>query len=56
MQQHYVVAHAVWGGHTFLGAGGHMFEKGAFSVASRATNLAYKVGSFGLRSFISISP
>ena len=27
-----------------LDAGGHMFEKGVFTLASRATNLAYKVG------------
>ena len=26
-----------------------MFERGAFSMASRATNLAYKVSHFGLR-------
>ena len=45
-----------WGDSMLLGAGGHMFERGAFSVASRATNLAYKVSEIGLRSFISVSP
>ena len=48
MQRFHVMACAERDEHTLLSAGGHMFEKGAFSLASRATNLAYKVINLAL--------